>query len=245
MQIKKLTAALAVLALTLSSTVGVIAQDDAAAEAAPDAQDVQAPNTMMEKASFMLGFEFMMRFQSQNIEVDLEQLMAGIEAAKSGKDPGMDKEEIQAVMRAFQQEIRTKMAERRERVGMENRTKGEEFLKNFAGMEGVGKLDNGVLYQVLTPGTGDQPKATDTVKVHYRGTLVSGDEFDSSIGGDPAQFAVGGVIQGFSSALQAMKVGSKWKVAIPSDLAYGPNGSRSIGPNETLIFEIELIDIVK
>jgi FKBP-type peptidyl-prolyl cis-trans isomerase len=128
-----------------------------------------------------------------------------------------------------------------------NLRKGKEFLEQKVLEEGVVALPSGLLYKVVTegPADGKSPSAADTVSVHYRGTLIDGTEFDSSYKrGQPAQFGVGQVIKGWTEALQLMSVGDKWELYIPSDLAYGPSGPGSIGPNQVLIFEVELLDIV-
>ena len=122
---------------------------------------------------------------------------------------------------------------------------GQDFRQTYQQQEGVSETDSGILYRVLTPGTGAKPKGDDTVVVHYRGTLVDGTEFDSSIRrGQPATFSLGGIIAGWQEALQLMQEGARWEVVIPPELAYGSNGAGgAIGPHETLIFEIELIEV--
>ena len=127
----------------------------------------------------------------------------------------------------------------------ENAEKGKKFLEENAKKSGVDTLANGIQYKIIKKGEGAKPAATDIVKVHYRGTLIDGTEFDSSIKrGEPIEFPLNRVIPGWTTALQQMPVGSKWEIFIPSDQAYGQRGSGAIGPNETLIFEVELLDIV-
>ena len=151
-----------------------------------------------------------------------------------GKDP----REIQMFLNGFTQEMFMKKAK-------ENAEKGKKFLEENAKKSGVDTLANGIQYKIIKKGEGAKPAATDIVKVHYRGTLIDGTEFDSSIKrGEPIEFPLNRVIPGWTTALQQMPVGSKWEIFIPSDQAYGQRGSGAIGPNETLIFEVELLDIV-
>jgi len=137
------------------------------------------------------------------------------------------------------------MAAEQKKMAVLNKEKGELWLKQNAKKEGIKEMESGIQYKVLKSGKGGSPSESDTVKVHYTGTLTNGTEFDSSVKrGTPAEFRVGQVIKGWQMALQEMKVGDKWMLYIPSDLAYGERGSRgAIGPNEVLIFEVELLGI--
>jgi FKBP-type peptidyl-prolyl cis-trans isomerase len=133
----------------------------------------------------------------------------------------------------------------RTREGEENAAAGAAYLEQNRAKPGVTTTASGLQYEVLRAGAGERPSAESVVRIHYRGTLIDGTEFDSSYGrGEPAEFPIGGVIAGFSEALRLMPVGSQWRIVIPSDIAYGPGGSGPIGPNSTLIFEIELLEIV-
>jgi FKBP-type peptidyl-prolyl cis-trans isomerase FkpA len=132
----------------------------------------------------------------------------------------------------------------RDQEGQENAIAGEAYLAQNGRKEGVTTTASGLQYEVLRQGDGPRPTANQQVRLHYRGTLIDGTEFDSSYGGEPAVFSTGGLIRGFSEALLLMPVGSQYRVVIPSDIAYGPTGGGPIGPNETLIFEIELLGIV-
>jgi FKBP-type peptidyl-prolyl cis-trans isomerase FklB len=138
-----------------------------------------------------------------------------------------------------------KKAEEMQKLSEKNKADGEKFLAENAKKEGVKVLPSGLQYKVITPGTGKSPKATDTVTTHYKGMLIDGTEFDSSYKrGEPATFPVSGVIPGWTEALQLMKEGAKWQLFLPSNLAYGERGAgRDIGPNATLIFEVELISV--
>jgi len=149
-------------------------------------------------------------------------------------------------MTDYQNIMRDKMEIERKDISKINLKEGKAFLAENKEKEGVVTLESGLQYKVLKEGTGPFPKATDRVKTHYVGTLIDGTKFDSSIGKEPITFSVNGVILGWTEALQLMKVGSKWKLFIPSELAYGENGAGNrIGPNAVLIFEVELISIEK
>lgn len=194
----------------------------------------------MEKVSYALGLSLGSNLKSNGLDgLDYKKLAKGIEDLMEGAQPEMSIEEAQAIINAYFQELQNKAFEA-------NIAEGKKFLAENAAREGVVTLESGLQYEVLTAGTGATPKASDTVKVHYHGTLLSGDVFDSSVKrGEPATFGVTQVIRGWVEALQLMPVGSKWKLFIPSDLAYGAQGAgQSIAPHTTLVFEVELIDIV-
>lgn len=203
-----------------------------------------------QKAAYIMGWDFYSSGKRQGVEFDIEQLKKGIDDAASGAELGMSEEEINSVMRAFQRAIQQKKMEKQKKLAEANMAEGQAFLKANESKPGVKKLENGVQYVVLKEGSGKSPKESDKVKVHYHGTFINGEVFDSSVKPldgsppKPAEFPVGGVIKGFSSSLMNMKVGDKWQVFIPSDLAYGPKGRTGIGPNLTLIFELELLDVV-
>lgn len=202
--------------------------------------------SLTEKASYTIGYNIGENFKAQEIEIDLQKVVQGLSDAFAGKDHQLSEEEIEAVMSQFQSELAAKAQARQASAAAKNKAEGDAYLAANAKNEGVNVLDSGLQYKVLTSGTGASPKLTDQVKTHYRGTLIDGTEFDSSYRrGEPAQFAVGGVIRGWTEALQLMKVGDKWELTIPSGLAYGPQGTGPIGPNSVLKFEIELLDIVQ
>jgi FKBP-type peptidyl-prolyl cis-trans isomerase FklB len=157
----------------------------------------------------------------------------------------MTEQEVNETLTAFQKEMAAQQAERNKILVEKNKKEGEIFLAENKKKEGVVTLPSGLQYKVIKEGTGETPKLTDTVTVNYSGTLIEGTEFDSSYRrGQPATFPVKGVIAGWTEALQLMKVGSKWQLFIPSNLAYGERGAgRDIGPNTTLIFDVELLSI--
>ncbi|AGH95153.1 FKBP-type peptidyl-prolyl cis-trans isomerase [Pseudobdellovibrio exovorus] len=193
------------------------------------------------QASYAIGQQIGKNLKSQNIEIDPKTLAASLADATAGKSEMTD-EEIQKALMKLQELSMKKQQEETEN----NKKKSEEFLAKNKSAEGVKETASGLQYSVITEGTGATPKADDMVVCHYTGTLIDGTKFDSSVDrGEPAEFPVSGVIPGWTEALQMMKVGSKYKLFIPPDLAYGPQGRPGIPPNSTLIFEVELLDIVK
>jgi len=208
-----------------------------AAEPAPTLKDDK------DKASYGYGMNIGQNLKRQGIEINPDLLAAGLKAVLNGEKTVITDEEARQAMMAFQQEMQSKRMEKQKKEGEENKKKGDEFLAENKKKEGVQTTASGLQYKVITMGKGPKPKADDTVKTHYRGTLIDGTEFDSSYKrGEPATFPVNGVIKGWTEALQMMPVGSKWQLFIPSDLAYGPGG-RGIPPNSTLLFDIELLGI--
>lgn len=210
------------------------------------AEKSQAFTNQKDKLSYSFGLNIGKNLKQQEIEVNLDVLLRGIKDVLFDVKPLMSQEEITEVLMAFKKERLAKQAEERKVVGSKNLTEGEQFLAENKSKEGVVTLPSGLQYRVLTPGTGKTPKATDTVTTNYRGTLINGTEFDSSYKrNEPATFPVKGVIPGWTEALQLMKEGAKWQLFIPAKLAYGERGTPDgrIGPNATLIFDIELISI--
>lgn len=198
--------------------------------------------TDMQRASYALGFNQTGSLKSQTAGViDLDAFLAGVQDAIAGAEQQVPEEEVQALMQAFGAAVQAKQQEASAALNEE----ADAFRAAFAAEEGVVTLPSGLMYQVITAGDGPKPSATDTVVTHYHGTLINGDVFDSSVDrGQPASFAVNRVIPGWTEALQLMGVGSKWKLVIPPDLAYGARGAGpKIGPNSTLIFEVELLEI--
>ncbi len=204
-----------------------------------------------EKLSYSLGYTQGSSmdgfFKAQSIDVDKNILIKAIKDGLSGAKPSLTDEEMRATMAAFQKNIMAKRAEAMKESAEKSKKAAEVYLEANKKKEGVVTLPSGLQYKVLTQGTGNTPKATDKVKVNYKGTLIDGTEFDSSYKrGEPSVFQIDKVIAGWTEALQLMKEGSKWEIYIPANLAYGERGgSPLIGPNSTLIFEIELISIEK
>jgi FKBP-type peptidyl-prolyl cis-trans isomerase len=199
-----------------------------------------------DKVSYSIGVDIGSTLKNQSLDVDPAILARGIRDSMSGQKQLMTDQEIRDTIAAFQKEMMAKQQEQTKQMGEKNKKQGEAFLAENKKKEGVKTLPSGLQYKVITAGKGKKPKATDTVTTHYRGTLIDGTEFDSSISrGKPASFPVNGVIPGWTEALQLMEEGAKWQLFIPSNLAYGDRGTPGgpIGPNATLIFDIELISV--
>ncbi len=194
------------------------------------------------QGSSMAGF-----FKEQSIDVDANTINEAFKSGLTGTKPALTEQEMHEVLAGFQKSLAAKQTERMKEMSSRNEKAGETFLAENKKKEGVITRPSGLQYKVLKEGTEKTPKATDKVKVNYKGTLIDGTEFDSSYKrGTPAAFQVDKVIPGWTEALQLMKVGSKWEVFIPANLAYGNRGAgQIIGPNSTLIFEIELLSIEK
>jgi FKBP-type peptidyl-prolyl cis-trans isomerase FkpA len=198
--------------------------------------------TDVQKASYAIGQQIGREIKGQGLEVDTGAIAMSIGDVMSGKESRLTMAEMQQVM----QRMNEKMMAKESSAGKENKEKGDKFLGENKKKALVKTTADGLQYEVITTGKGAKPKATDVVKVHYKGTLLDGSEFDSSYKrNQPAEFPVNGVIKGWTEALQMMTVGSKWKLYIPADLAYGERGRPGIPANSTLTFEVELLDIVK
>lgn len=227
----RLTGWVAVLSVMLIATA-VFAEDQ------PQLKDQK------DKISYIIGMDIGGNLKKQSIEVDPDLLMRGLKDGLTGNKPLMEQAEMQSVMNAFKQDMAKKMAEDTKKKAEKNKKEGEAFLEENKKKEGVKVTASGLQYKVITEGAGKTPKENDSVTVNYRGTFVDGTEFDSSYKrGQPATFPVKGVIKGWTEALQLMKEGSKWQLFIPSQLAYGESAPPQIGPNATLIFEVELISV--
>lgn len=200
-----------------------------------------------DKVSYSIGLDIGTTFKKQGIEINSDPFMAGVKDGVGGNKPQMSEEQIKETLSAYSKTMMEKQATQNKESGAKNAAAGEKFLAENKGKEGVKTTPSGLQYKVLKEGTGPMPKETDTVITDYKGTLLNGTEFDSSYKrGEPATFPVNRVIKGWTEALQMMKVGSKYQLFIPANLAYGERGAGGdIGPNETLIFEVELRDIKK
>jgi FKBP-type peptidyl-prolyl cis-trans isomerase FklB len=209
------------------------------------AQDKVVLKTDKDKVSYSIGLDIGTNFKRQSVDLDAKALAAGIADGLSGGKPLLAEDEVRKVLAEFRQQMGAKAQQVAQQLAEKNQKEGETFLAENKKKKGVITLPSGLQYQVIKEGTGKIPKATETVTTHYRGTLIDGTEFDSSYKrNEPTSFPVNGVIKGWTEALQLMKVGSKWQLFIPASLAYGPQGAgQLIGPNATLIFEIELLSI--
>lgn len=201
--------------------------------------------TSGEKLSYSMGLDLGNYLKSMGSELDLDTLKSGIDDGFTGAEPKMSQEEIAAVQEEFAAKMKAQQEEQLAAMMEKNKAAGQAFLGENKEREGVMVTESGLQYEVLKAADGPKPKESDTVKVDYIGTLVDGTEFDSSIKrGEPAVFGVGQVIPGWSEALQMMEVGSKYRVVIPSQLAYGEAGAPPvIEPNSVLVFEIDLLGI--
>ncbi len=197
--------------------------------------------TDKQKFSYTAGYQIGQNLKRQNLDLDSKAFSQGAQDAITNAKPRLKPEEMQAAVQNQQK----KDMEKQTAMAQKNLEAGQAFLEANKRKDGVVTLASGLQYKVVTEGKGKQPKSTDSVVAHYRGTLINGTEFDSSYTrNEPATFPVAGVIKGWQEALPLMKEGSKWQVYIPADLAYGPRGAgAAIGPNEALIFDIELLSV--
>lgn len=232
---------------TQSTTSGTAAKPPAAK---PPATSAAKPAGVTlkdekEKTSYALGMNIAHTVKLQPIDLDQAAFLQGVKDILAGNKTLLTEEEMEAALAVLQTEMNAKAAEKAKQVGEINKTEGAAFLAQNKTKEGVVTLPSGLQYKIITQGSGPKPTAADTVICNYRGTLLDGKEFDSSYKrGQSATFPVGRVIKGWQEALQLMPVGSKWQLFIPSDLGYADRGAGAdIGPNASLIFEIELISI--
>jgi FKBP-type peptidyl-prolyl cis-trans isomerase FklB len=218
----------------------VHAQNPAAST--PAAGDKNADNA----GSYAIGLNLGRGLKDNGVEVNLDSLVQGVRDALQGAQPRYTEEQLHAALDALGRAAQAHKQLSQQSAGEKNKREGEAFLAGNKTKAGVTATSSGLQYQILRSGTGATPKATDTVKVHYEGTLLDGKVFDSSIKrNEPAVFPVNGVIAGWTEAMQLMKVGDKWRLFIPAELAYGGRGAGNvIGPNAVLIFDVELLDIV-
>jgi len=210
-----------------------------------NAADAPELKSEKEKLSYSVGMDIGSNLKRQSIEVDPELLAKGFKDSYSGGKTLLTEEESRQAIQNFQKQMMAKQAEAMKQQAEKNKAEGEKFLAENKGKEGVKATASGLQYKVIRAGTGSSPTADNTVEVHYRGTLIDGKEFDSSYSrNQTATFPVSGVIPGWTEGLQLMKEGGKYMLFVPSNLAYGERGAgRDIGPNATLVFEVELISV--
>jgi FKBP-type peptidyl-prolyl cis-trans isomerase FklB len=209
------------------------------------ADEAPALKTQKQKVSYSIGVDVAKSFAKSGVDIDLDVFIKGLKDGFSGKKTLMTDDEMHATMTAFQNDMAKKQSQGKQSAAEENKKAGEAFLAENKKKEGVVALPSGLQYKIIKAGKGKKPTDADTVECHYRGTLIDGTEFDSSYRrGQPASFPVNGVIAGWTEALKLMPVGSKWQLFVPSQLAYQEHGAGAdIGPNATLIFEVELLGI--
>jgi FKBP-type peptidyl-prolyl cis-trans isomerase len=224
----------------------VFGEDKAEVKAQPEVKPQSELKTEKDKLSYALGADMGTNMKKFEIDVNADLYMKGMKDTISGSNVLLTEQEIKEVIMSLQKNLQAKQQEKAKAQGEKNKKDGETFLAENKKKEGVKTLPSGLEYKVITAGKGKSPKDTDTVTVHYKGTLMDGTEFDSSYKrGEPASFPVNGVIKGWTEALQLMKEGSKWQLFIPANLAYGESGRPGIPPNAVLIFDVELIKIGK
>lgn len=235
---------LAVLGAVILAPVAAFAAEGDKEEAKPAPIKLE---TEAQKVSYVIGSQIGTSIKSDGIEIDLDAFVRGLTDARAGRELAMTQEEMQQAMQGFREQMMAKMEAERAEAGAKAGAEGAKFLAENAEKPGVKTTESGLQYVVVEEGDGATPEASDVVRTHYRGTLIDGTEFDSSYArGEPAEFPVNGVIAGWTEALQLMQVGDKWKLFIPSDLAYGERGAgQDIPPNATLIFDIELLEVVE
>jgi FKBP-type peptidyl-prolyl cis-trans isomerase FklB len=212
----------------------------------PTTPTVLTLKTQKDKASYAIGLNIGKSMHKDSVDVDPNILLRGMKDGLAGAKPLLTDEEAKAAMVALQADLRKKGEEKMLVQGEANKKQGDAFLAENKTKDGVVTLPSGLQYKILKEGTGPKPTTTDTVVCNYKGTLLDNTEFDSSYKrGQPATFPVSGVIKGWTEALQLMPVGSKWELFVPADLAYGARGGPGggIGPNATLVFEVELMSI--
>ena len=209
------------------------------------AADAPELKTDKEKISYSIGMDIGGSLKRGSVEVDPDLVAKGLKDSYGGGKTMLTEDQARQAIEDFQKTLMAKQAETMKILSEKNKADGERFLAENAKKEGVKVLPSGLQYKVIAPGTGKSPTTADTVTTHYRGTLIDGTEFDSSHKrGQPATFPVSGVIPGWTEALQLMKEGAKWQLFVPPGLAYGERGAgQVIGPNATLVFEVELLTV--
>lgn len=239
-----------ILAALLAASGAALAQDKPAEPAKP-AQPAQPgkpkPEALQDKASYIIGLNLGRSLKSQDVPCTQDLIIQGLRDGLAGATPLLTEEEIQSAMQEFQTQMMAQQETKRKAEGEKNLKASEAFLAQNKARKEIKTTASGLQYEVLKEGSGETPKATDQVTVNYRGTLTDGTVFDSSYDrGEPATFPVNGVIPGWVEALQLMKPGAKYKIYLPSALAYGERGAGGdIGPNQALVFEVELISVQK
>ena len=258
MKISKRSVPLAVLGLALAGAlaacqpldketgkpVGADAAADSGADAVPERGGMK---TEREQVSYAIGMQIGESLKGVKDDIDLATLFKAVRGAVDEKEPLLTPAEAMEVMQGFGMRMQARQMEEFARMAQENAEAGQRFLDENAGKEGVQTTESGLQYLVLEEGSGPKPSAGDTVRVHYRGTLLDGETFDDSYArGEPVEFALSQVVPGWQEGLQLMPVGSKYRLWIPGKLGYGEGGTPGgpIGPNATLVFEVELLDIV-
>ena len=243
----------AILLTAIACSMSCTAQAPTPAAGSPEAKPTTPPvgaaaKGMSEKQrnSYMIGMDVAKSLEAIKDEIDIASLTQAMQTVFAGKPTKLTSAEAEQIRASFSQKMQTKMASKAAEEGQKNLREGESFLAANKAKPGVRSTPSGLQYQVIRQGSGPLPQPTDKVRVNYKGTLLNGTTFDSSYErGEPAEFALNQVIPGWTEGVALMPVGSKYMLWIPSNLAYGPNGQPPIGANSTLVFEVELLAIVK
>jgi FKBP-type peptidyl-prolyl cis-trans isomerase FklB len=200
--------------------------------------------TDKDRLSYSIGASIGRNLKAEKTDVDLNLLIKGLKTSIAGEKVLLSDQEIRQVMGDYQKELRLHAMLSKQQAAGENRKNGEAYLAEYKTQKGVQALANGILYKVIKEGNGKKPAESDTVEVNYRGALISGKEFDATRPGEPANLKLASLIAGWKQALTVMPVGSRWQIVIPSELAYGERGvGGDIGPNEVLVFDVELLSV--
>ncbi len=209
-------------------------------------EEIKSAKTVLDNASYGIGLNIGQSIKADGLELNLDELVEGMLDALQSKEPKLPAKQLQSALESFQRDTAIKQEKRIKRLSEKNKKEGKLFLETNRIKKGVVTLPSGLQYSVIKQGAGPSPKLTDRVKIHYQGTRIDGSVFHSSLNGEPAEMSVSEPIRGWIEALQKMKVGDKWKLVIPTELAYGADVfPPEIGPNAVLIFEIELLEILK
>lgn len=210
-------------------------------------ETAKVPGTEKEKEAYSVGYQLGLRMNFDGADLDLDTVMQGMKDATSGKDPVISQQEIREIMLDIRERLRQNQMRKSQELRVSNYEESKSFMEENAKLEGVQTTESGLQYKILQEGSGGPPALEDIVTVHYRGTFIDGTQFDNSYEkGKPQTFKTGGVIRGWTEALQMMKENAKWQLFIPPNLAYGNTGlPGSIPPNKVLVFEIELLSIEK
>ncbi len=245
---KKIVLLLVSAAVMLTVCSAAMASEMKTPPATKPAEKKSAFTNDVDKLSYAIGYQIGRSMKNDNIRINLQVFTKAIEDVLKGRELAMSQDEIKETIMGFQKEMMAKSEKLMKETAEKNEAEGKKFFEANAKKPGVKVLPSGLQYKVIKEGTGENPKATDKVKVKYKGTLINGKEFDSTekYGGQPLTIGVGNVIPGWSEALQLMKVGSKWEIYIPAKLGYGDRGAGPmIPPGSALIFEVELLGIEK
>ncbi len=198
------------------------------------------------KLSYAIGWDIGEDIKRRGAEFDVETIIAAVRDSAAGKDPQVPAEEMVTMLTELQKKVRKEQTEAFQKLSDENQIKSEEFLAANISKTGIVVLPSGIQYRIIEEGEGARPNMSSSVKVHYRGSKINGHEFDSSFArGVPEEFTVNTVLKGWQEVLPLMKTGATWQIFVPPELAFGPRGNPPVGPNEALIFDLKLVEIIQ